>query len=33
VWNSFDDFCKIHGHPEYGTVVQWLDQPAESSAA
>jgi hypothetical protein len=25
VWGSFDDFYKVHGHPEYGTVVQWLD--------
>jgi hypothetical protein len=26
VWNSFDDFQKIHGHPEYGTKVVWLDE-------
>lgn len=25
VWASFEDFERIHGHPEYGTVVIWLD--------
>ncbi len=26
VWASFEDFMKIHGHPEYGTKVEWLDE-------
>jgi hypothetical protein len=26
VWATWDDFYKIHGHPEYGTVIKWLDQ-------
>jgi hypothetical protein len=25
VWVDYDTFDKIHGHPEYGTVVEWLD--------
>lgn len=25
VWASWDDFYNVHGHPEYGTVIQWLD--------
>jgi hypothetical protein len=25
VWASWDDLEKIHGHPEYGTVIEWLD--------
>lgn len=25
VWASFTDLEKIHGHPEYGTVWEWLD--------
>jgi hypothetical protein len=24
VWNSFDDFYQVHGHPEYGTKIEWL---------
>jgi hypothetical protein len=28
-WTSFDAFYKIHGHPEYGTVIQWLDEPTQ----
>lgn len=24
-WASWDDFYAIHGHPEYGTVIKWLD--------
>ena len=24
-WANFDAFYKIHGHPEYGTVIEWLD--------
>lgn len=26
VWNSFSDLMKIHGHPEYGTEVHFLDE-------
>lgn len=25
-WPSLDDVMKIHGHPEYGTVIEWLDE-------
>lgn len=25
IWASFDDFYQIHGHPEYGTAIKWLD--------
>jgi hypothetical protein len=25
VWASYADLEKIHGHPEYGTVIEWLD--------
>lgn len=25
VWTSFADFWAIHGHPEYGTKIEWLD--------
>lgn len=25
VWASFDDLAAIHGHPEYGTRIEWLD--------
>ncbi len=24
VWDSFEDFEKIHGHPEYGSVWRWM---------
>jgi len=23
VWDSFDDMFAVHGHPEYGTVIEW----------
>ena len=26
-WNSFDDAMGVHGHPEYGTVIHWHDEP------
>lgn len=26
IWRSWDDLDKIHGHPEYGTVIEWLDE-------
>lgn len=25
IWKSFEDFNKIHGHPEYGTIIEWLE--------
>lgn len=25
VWSSFEDFYQVHGHPEYGTRIVWLD--------
>lgn len=25
VWESFEDMYDIHGHPEYGTKIIWLD--------
>lgn len=25
IWPSLDDVMKIHGHPEYGTRIDWLD--------
>jgi len=25
VWASWDDFYKIHGHPEYGTEITFAD--------
>ena len=25
VWDSFDDLMAIHGHPEYGSQLQWMD--------
>jgi hypothetical protein len=27
IWNDFETFYRIHGHPEYGTVITWLDTP------
>jgi hypothetical protein len=26
VWNCYDDFYEVHGHPEYGTRIDWLDE-------
>jgi hypothetical protein len=23
VWNSFNDFYRVHGHPEYGTRIEF----------
>ena len=28
VWDSIRDCLFIHGHPEYGTVIDWHDGPA-----
>lgn len=25
IWTNFDDLYAVHGHPEYGTVIEWLD--------
>ena len=25
VWACWDDFCQVHGHPEYGTVIVFAD--------
>jgi len=25
IWQSFADLIKIHGHPEYGSRIEWLD--------
>lgn len=29
IFASFDEFMKIHGHPDYGTIVKWLDKDEE----
>lgn len=26
VWDSFEDAMLIHGHPEYGTRIEWHDE-------
>lgn len=28
VWANVEDMLNIHGHPEYGTEIQWHDAPA-----
>jgi len=25
VWDSFEDLMEIHGHPEYESVLEWID--------
>jgi hypothetical protein len=25
IWPDWESFFQIHGHPEYGTVIEWLD--------
>jgi hypothetical protein len=25
VWSSYEDFYHVHGHPEYGTVIEFDD--------
>lgn len=25
LWASYDDFYAVHGHPEYGTIIEWHD--------
>ncbi len=29
LWDSFDELMAVHGHPEYGTRIDWLDVPAD----
>jgi len=24
-WPDWENFYQVHGHPEYGTVVKWID--------
>jgi hypothetical protein len=26
IWNSFADLNAVHGHPEYSSVIEWLDE-------
>jgi len=26
LWDSYADFFEVHGHPEYGTIIEWLDE-------
>jgi hypothetical protein len=28
VWDNVSDMLNVHGHPEYGTEIQWHDEPA-----
>lgn len=28
IWPSFADFMAVHGHPEYGTRIEWIDAEA-----
>lgn len=32
VWVCWDDFYHVHGHPEYGTVITWLDSDGGESS-
>ena len=25
VWSSLEDMLAVHGHPEYGTEIEWID--------
>lgn len=31
VWATYDDFFQVHGHPEYGTEIVWLDPERDVS--
>lgn len=31
VWTNWDDFYHVHGHPEYGTIIDVLDGPESHS--
>jgi hypothetical protein len=34
VWTCWDHFYRIHGHPEYGTRIDWIDgEPAQPPPA
>jgi hypothetical protein len=33
LWTSYSDFFHVHGHPEYGTRIDWLDGEPEGIAA
>jgi len=26
IWANYEDFFHVHGHPEYGTRIEWLDE-------
>lgn len=28
IWANIEDCLRVHGHPEYGTVIEWHDGPA-----
>lgn len=30
-WNDLDTFLKVHGHPEYGTRIEWYTVQREDS--
>lgn len=30
IWPDWDSLVRIHGHPEYGTVIEWLDDIANT---
>ena len=30
IFPTFEDFDRIHGHPEYGTRIDWLTRPPEA---
>lgn len=32
VWATFEDLMAVHGHPEYGTIVKWIDEPSDRDA-
>jgi hypothetical protein len=27
IWPDYQTFYEIHGHPEYGTIIEWLPTP------
>ncbi len=30
VWRDYAELMCVHGHPEYGTIIEWLDDPLEA---
>lgn len=32
VWSSWEPFFHVHGHPEYGTRIDWLDSEPPTTA-